>query len=384
MNKQRIYSLFFKLLLGIILLNLNGLLYLFFSSTGLISPLILLLSVYIITNSKNKTFSKLFNIYFLYVLIYLSTGLISLIISLQVGDNTLSTIADVIKTLILLSAIYLGYKQELQNSNAILRFTCWLIITSVVLSFGLDYINIAAIQDNYRTEMRMSGFFANPNELAAQALFAILSIQFLYKQYKSKQYKLILLIAFLICTYSMFMAFSRSIFLAFFVLLFLQLFVYKGISLKSTFFVIFSIILLSISLPILYENVNTSLQKRIDTSLQIFDVGLSDRTTGGRLNLINEAFVYINENPFLGIGIGNMQRIEGVGGVHNAYLAVWGNAGFFVLLYFLFFLVILLKKLHKYSIDNRNTFILFLILTICINGLSKACLLYTSPSPRDS
>ena len=77
MNKQRIYSLFFKLLLGIILLNLNGLLYLFFSSTGLISPLILLLSVYIITNSKNKTFSKLFNIYFLYVLIYLSTGLIS-------------------------------------------------------------------------------------------------------------------------------------------------------------------------------------------------------------------------------------------------------------------------------------------------------------------
>ena len=100
MSKQKIYSLFFKLLLSIILLNLNGLLYLFIGTTGIISPLILFLSVYLITNSDDRTFSKLFTGYFLYILIYLVVGLISLIVSLQVGANTLSTIADIIKTLI--------------------------------------------------------------------------------------------------------------------------------------------------------------------------------------------------------------------------------------------------------------------------------------------
>ena len=261
MSKQKIYSLFFKLLLSIILLNLNGLLYLFIGTTGIISPLILFLSVYLITNSDDRTFSKLFTGYFLYILIYLVVGLISLIVSLQVGANTLSTIADIIKTLIFVSALYLGYKQELKYNSSIINFTCWVIIISVLLSFGLDYINIAAIQGNYRTEMRMSGFFANPNELAAQALFAILSVQFLYKQYINKLYRLILFIILLICAYSMFMAFSRSIFLAFFILLFLQLFVYRGISMKSTFFVVCSILLLSIVLPILYESVNVNLQK---------------------------------------------------------------------------------------------------------------------------
>ena len=372
MNKTKLFSVVFKLLIGIILLNLNGLIFLFVGSTGIISPLILIFSAYIILNSKSTVISNLSTGYFISILLYLVIGSISLLISLQVGVETLTTMTDIIKSIVLIYAVYLGYLQELQKSNSIIVYTCWLIIFSVVLSYGLDYLNIASIQANYRTDYRMSGFFANPNELAAQSLFSIISIQYLFKKYTSKYYRLILMVALLISGYAMFMAFSRSIFLVLFIILFLQVFLYKGLSFKSLILLGGFALLLVVALPILYENTNLSLQKRIDTSLDIFDEGLSDGNTGGRFDLISEAFVYINENPFLGVGIGNMQRMEGVGGVHNAYLAIWGNAGFFVLLYFISFLIGLIKKLHIYTKKTGNTLFLFLILTICINGLSKA------------
>ncbi|WP_339686745.1 O-antigen ligase family protein [uncultured Nonlabens sp.] len=372
MNKTKLYSVVFKLLIGIILLNLNGLIFLFVGSTGIISPLILIFSAYVILNSKSRAISNLSTGYFIYILLYLVIGSISLLISFQVGVETLTTMTDIIKSIVLIYAVYLGYLQELQKSNSIIVYTCWLIIFSVVLSYGLDYLNIASIQANYRTDYRMSGFFANPNELAAQSLFSIISIQYLFKKYTSKYYRLILMVALLISGYAMFMAFSRSIFLVLFIILFLQVFLYKGLSFKSLILLGGFALLLVVALPLLYENTNLSLQKRIDTSLDIFDEGLSDGNTGGRFDLISEAFVYINENPFLGVGIGNMQRMEGVGGVHNAYLAVWGNAGFFVLLYFISFLIRLIKELHIYTKKTGNTLFLFLILTICINGLSKA------------
>jgi hypothetical protein len=372
MNKTKLYSVVFKLLIGIILLNLNGLIFLFVGSTGIISPLILIFSAYVILNSKSSAISNLSTGYFIFILLYLVIGSISLLISFQVGVETLTTMTDIIKSIVLIYAVYLGYLQELQKSNSIIVYTCWLIIFSVVLSYGLDYLNIASIQANYRTDYRMSGFFANPNELAAQSLFSIISIQYLFKKYTSKYYRLILMVALLISGYAMFMAFSRSIFLVLFIILFLQVFLYKGLSFKSLILLGGFALLLVVALPLLYKNTNLSLQKRIDTSLDIFDEGLSDGNTGGRFDLISEAFVYINENPFLGVGIGNMQRMEGVGGVHNAYLAVWGNAGFFVLLYFISFLIRLIKKLHIYTKKTGNTLFLFLILTICINGLSKA------------
>jgi hypothetical protein len=372
MNKTKLYSVVFKLLIGIILLNLNGLIFLFVGSTGIISPLILIFSAYVILNSKSSAISNLSTGYFIFILLYLVIGSISLLISFQVGVETLTTMTDIIKSIVLIYAVYLGYLQELQKSNSIIVYTCWLIIFSVVLSYGLDYLNIASIQANYRTDYRMSGFFANPNELAAQSLFSIISIQYLFKKYTSKYYRLILMVALLISGYAMFMAFSRSIFLVLFIILFLQVFLYKGLSFKSLILLGGFALLLVVALPLLYKNTNLSLQKRIDTSLDIFDEGLSDGNTGGRFDLISEAFVYINENPFLGVGIGNMQRMEGVGGVHNAYLAVWGNAGFFVLLYFISFLIRLIKELHIYTKKTGNTLFLFLILTICINGLSKA------------
>ncbi|WP_196889208.1 O-antigen ligase family protein [Aureivirga sp. CE67] len=371
-KKTKIYSLVFKILISIILLNINGLVYLLTGFTGLISPLILLFSIYLIIYAKHRSISKLLRFYFGYLIIYLVLGLIALLLYLQVGRETDNTILDLLKTMLIIYALFLGYREELKrNGYKIIRFTFWVIIISVVLSCGLDYLKIAAIQARYRTDTRMSGFFANPNELASQALFSILAIQYLFKSYTKKIYKIFLGILLLICFYTMFMAFSRAIFISFFILLFLQLTVYKGLTFKAVFIAFIGVVILGIALPKIYEDSNRSLQRRMDRTLTIFDGGVSDENSGGRLELYGHAMDYINEYPLTGIGMGNMQRIEGVGGVHNAYLAVWGNAGILALLLFILFLSKFIFELHKYVISTKNTFFLFVVLTIMINGITK-------------
>ena len=117
MNKTKLYSVVFKLLIGIILLNLNGLIFLFVGSTGIISPLILIFSAYVILNSKSRAISNLSTGYFIYILLYLVIGSISLLISFQVGVETLTTMTDIIKSIVLIYAVYLGYLQELQTEK---------------------------------------------------------------------------------------------------------------------------------------------------------------------------------------------------------------------------------------------------------------------------
>lgn len=347
--------------------------FLFRGSTGIISPIILFLSIAVIFFSRQKQFSNLFISYFLYFLIYILFGLIPILYFKNFGSATIQTITDVLKSIVIITALYMGYQKAIiLFGNRIIAFTAWLFICSVILSFIVDLLDIEIIQSRYRTISRMSGIFANPNELAAQSLYSLISIQFLLNNSKNKNLRKIVLILFAIVSfYVLFFSFSRSIFLAMFIVYLIKIILYSKYNLKQLIIFIVGLFLISILFQNLYFDSDISIQKRIDNTMTIFQEGLSDENTGGRIALTVHAMDIISEHPFTGIGIGNMQNMEGVGGVHNAYLAIWGNSGIIVFLYFIVFIFAFTRKLYLHSWNTTTRFIMFLILVIFINGITK-------------
>ena len=371
--KFNIFRISLYLFLSIILLNVNGILYLLGMPTGTVSPIILILSIIILLYSLKHKGYVLYNMYVVYFLLYLGIGLISLGVSGKIGEKSLQTIIDITTTLIIISASFFGIKKEIcENGNRIIKFIGWLIIISVLVSVFMDITGVTQEINRYRTDIRLSGIFANPNETSAQALFSIIFIKYLYATKKNGFImKIIFLMVFLLSFYALVLANSRTIIGVAILLFFLNFIFYSKFSLKT----LSLYALLTLAMISIYENIyneaNISLKKRMDNSTTIFEKGITDENSGGRIYLANHALNEIYKNPFIGVGIGKMQKIEGVGGAHNAYLAIWGNAGIVPLLFFLFFISVLLLKLFKqskYSLDN--TF-LFLILIIVINGFSK-------------
>lgn len=371
--KFNIFRISLYLFLSIILLNVNGILYLLGMSTGTISPIILVLSIIILLASLKQKSYLLYNMYIAYFLLYLGIGLISLGVSGKMGEKSLQTIIDITTTFIIVSASFFGIKKEIcKYGNQIIKYIGWLIIISVLISIFMDITGVTHEIDRYRTDIRLSGIFANPNETSAQALFSIIFIKYLYSTRKNSFFmKTIYLILFILSFYALFLANSRVI-IGIAILLFLLNFLfYTKFSLKTlSIYTLLALAMLNVSENI-YNNANISLRKRIDNSTTIFEKGITDENSGGRIYLANHALDMIYKNPFIGVGLGKMQKMEDIGGAHNAYLAIWGNAGIVPLLFFLFFISVLLLKLFKQSKYTLDNTFLFLILIIVINGFSK-------------
>lgn len=374
LSKSNIYTFVMYLLISIIILNMNGITYLFFGTNSGFSYLIITFSLYIIFNSKNTKYSFLQKIYTIHFFNYILIGVFAAIINLNVDEKMSKTLEDVVKSLILFHALYSGYQNQIRKrGNAIIVFTAFLFILSVLISFSLEELNIITNKERYRVMNRMSGLFANPNEFAAQALFAMISIYYLFQinYLKNFTFKLLGLTCAFISFYSMIMAFSRSTFVSLSLIIFLII-TFNIRNIKNYFY------LLPISFALIWIfnfSINSiddiSLSKRLDSTFTIFDSGITDENSAGRLTLFSHSLELISDNPILGLGIGQMQDMKNMGGVHNAYLAILGNSGIFVLLFFSFFLFKLITNLRKQSFKINTQFFLFLIISICVNGMTK-------------
>lgn len=368
-----IYTNWLNILVIIVMFNVNGIIYLFTGNTGFVSGIILLLTFFLIVSAKLWKFSGLMEMYTIFVFLYLAVGLFALLYHENYGSKSMQTIFDILKSYLLVLAVFLGFRSAISTGRFDpMTIVGYSVIASVMVSYFLYILGVTENITRYRTETRFSGIFANPNEMAAQALFSIIFCwHFLDKSRGKIIYKILLYIALLISFVSLVLAFSRSIFLALIIVALLKWLIFMKLNIKSIASAFLVVLGLLFFAPKYYNSLDVSAQKRMDATLSLTEGDFDDTATGGRIGLAEEGFELIAQNPFIGNGIGIMQHMDGVGGVHNAYLALWGNAGAFVLLYFVLFLVLVQQKLFLHAKIFRDPTLLFLMLVIIINGLTK-------------
>lgn len=372
LSKVNIYNFVFLLLLSLILLNINGIVFLFSGRTSLLSPLILVCCIYLIINSDFYTNNLLRTYYFFYIC-YICIGVFALFVTRIIGDDVLKTIFDIVKTIIITTGIFIGFNENSKSHKENLNIICLLTILSVLLGFVIHLFDIDVVKSNYRTLQRLSGNFVNPNEMAAQSLFAIIAIQYFFSKLNLKLvYKLILLFCLGVSLYCLFMSFSRGILIASAVILVFDLLFFSKLSVKKIGNYFLLVLLSIFILNQVSQSIDSGFQRRIERTLSIFNDGITDENSGHRVQLFNNAMDLIYESPFIGTGIGNLQKMGYLNsGAHNAYITVFGNSGFFVLLILLFFLVKLISTQYNFYKKHDVKFIFYVLLIIYIHGFFK-------------
>ncbi len=229
---------------------------------------------------------------------------------------------------------------------------------------------------------RASGTFTDPNTMAVFWLMVIPLIlsQIIYK-YPLIRNKLILSIALTISFLGLISTFSRGAFLVFLLItLAFALFLVKKriFSWGYKFLFITMIVVFLLFSPILIQRV---------LSLQYSLWGRYSSGTA-RIELIQESWEMIKQNPLLGVGPGNFQTVmvannyTGVAShflypVHNLYLLLTSELGLPALSFFMIFLILILKRSLISEIKNKE---LQGVLWGCLGGVIAylvAVLIYT-------
>lgn len=373
MSFNKIYVFIFSFLLIIILFNINGIIFLFTGIDGATSIIILILSLYLLVAFTKIRFSRLAKTYVIFYFTYTLIGIISLIFSNQLGPKATQTVFDIIKTVLLVLSTYTGFVYLFEsNGNKIIQVVAWSIILSVLCSYLFYLLGISDNITRYRTDTRLSGIFANPNELSAQALFSMIFVNYLLINIKNRKLTRYFLLIFMLISFIVLLqSFSRIVMLTFALVFIMNYFKFTKINIKTLLIVVLVIIVSTYFLINYYDSLDISAQRRMDTIIQLINGDIQDDNTGGRIELYKHGMELILNKPFFGNGLGIMQHMDGIGGVHNAYLAIWGNSGFFVLFFFILFILIFLRKLFQYAKQNNDPTYFFLILTIVLNGITK-------------
>lgn len=114
--------------------------------------------------------------------------------------------------------------------------------------------------------------------------------------------------------------------------------------------------------------------KRWQQTLSIFEDGLTNENTSGRLGLAMIAMDMFQESPILGHGLGSSRPMfpKSAWGPHNYYLVVLVETGLLGFLPFMAFWILVGFKAFDPNIDNWNRVLtLGLFLVISVSGLSS-------------
>jgi O-antigen ligase len=184
------------------------------------------------------------------------------------------------------------------------------------------------------------GFFANPNEggiLSVIGLGLLLATQL--PGYQKILFYTILLI-------NSVLTFSKSAMLLFgLVSIAAFLTSTSKVKFRYSFVILGAFMVAAYVAPIFYDNLDRVQKRRIDQVLAIATQGeINADTTSSRSELWKIGLDKINDNVLFGNGLGQLHHMKGgissLGvdqGVHNVFLMLWGEAGLFVLIGFIFF-----------------------------------------------
>ena len=338
--KQSTYIAFYILVI-IIIFNLNGMLFMLVGVEQLMTPLMILCIAVLALNLYPKFMKGLGTLGQIYASVILAYLLIGFIASINSGGELkisyMVTNAISLVTIMCIAAFTFAYFIEHGRTFVNIIFYIVLISTSsipfsplLLLIYKIPPAEIA----------RGFGFFANPNEAGIMSVIGLgLLIAVKIPGYLKVIFYFILLAN---CV----LTFSKSSILLF-TLVSLVVFITSDfkIKFKYSFIIVGAFIVASYSIPTYYENLEGVQKRRIDQVMAIaFGGEINADTTSSRSELWVIGLQKINQHVLLGNGLGELHNMKGgiihAGvwqGVHNVFLMLWGEAGVFVLLGFLFF-----------------------------------------------
>ena len=349
----------------VIFCNLNGVFFMIFGVEAPFSLIMLWLSLSIIYTGvvkfKVTLNDKLLKRIAYFFVTYLFVASISLLIDnsgLHEKTSVVLLYRSYTSSVVIIAAYYVGFRVILTDKNTnIIKYltplliftTCFTIIASMV---GLT----AAYEYNKKgfDNERSIGFFANPNEAGVFACYAM--VFFIANIYIVKKKYLYIIMA-IISAFSAFSTFSKSAFFSVLLIVILyfvmSFFYFSKSNLKTRIYNLFFFMVifffanyLLLNLNNLTEDLTLSQQYRVTAIIDLFNGEINEQTTSERDGLFEHGIEKIMESPFFGNGFGSFHQFA-TGpkrlGVHNTYLMIWGESGFFPFLIFLSFIFLMIR-----------------------------------------
>lgn len=358
--------------------NLNGVIYVFTDVTSFLSPLILIMSFFVILkNSKTDSFLKSFSIlrgWFLFYFIYIVVGLFSLIVYENVSNSTLPILRSAFSTIILLYALCVLVLELIKTKgiDKIISVTTVFLTISALSILLINYFNLIFLfNKGMDVDSRNPGLFLNPNEAGYEAVTAFIFLLFSFKNIKHFYQKTAIIILLMLVAYGAFLTFSKTAILSVFFITFIYLFFYA----KSNFLLISTIsLVLIIGLYHNLDNIKSNLEgvelRRIETIESLLKGDIKGDVTTGRSEINEFAWQLISDNPIIGIGLGNFGFLPGLDmASHNTYFQIWGESGILALLALLFFIIKINLKLINSSYNVSYKFLgISIILLFMLNS----------------
>lgn len=196
---------------------------------------------------------------------------------------------------------------------------------------------------------RAEGLYGDANNAALASIVAYILFNQLYNpsNYVFKTIKILILMTIF---YSLFITFSTTGLFAFAIIFFVLN--YKFFSGIRFVLLVAGIVLFYIGIfAIKSQTKELDLSKaqiiKVDNIINVVTLDLDKVDSSGRSGLIDNLMYYLYKNPILGNGV----NFSSVARAHNTYLGVWGDAGLFTFLYFIFVLCYYMFK--TFTLDLR-------------------------------
>jgi hypothetical protein len=334
-------SIAFFVMAFIIIFNLNGMLYMLLGVLQLMTPILILCIAVLSLNLYPKFFKGMGivgQIYLCVIVGYVILGFVALINNGAEFKMTyiITNVISVI-TVMCIAAFTYSYLEVRKNSFVkplfymVLLSTCSIPFSPLLLKiYKIPPAEIA----------RGFGFFANPNE------GGILSVIGLGLLLATKLPGYLKIVFYCILLANAVLTFSKSAMLLFAMVSFVTFLTSSSkVKFRYSFVILGAFIIAAYTAPIFYENLDRVQKRRIDQVMAIAIQGeINADTTSSRSELWEIGLDKINDNVLFGNGLGELHHMKGgissLGvdqGVHNVFLMLWGEAGLFVLMGFIFF-----------------------------------------------
>lgn len=349
----------FYAILIIIFGSLNGLFGMLLGIPAIFSPILLVLSIFLIATNKFSSQNSLGIVsktFYLFISSWFLIGTFSMLFYFQSVDEFFNDFwkcgREYFTAILIFSSIYFYCKDRTEKElYSILFFTLilFIFITNItildkIFNFRSHYVAGIVSED------RLIGVFSNPNETGFQANLSLALILGLYHHQKIKLWLAILGMG-IACSASI-LSFSKMALLttSFLILVFIIISFGKFFQLekkkrkgKSLALLILGFVFFIIIPQFMnyYANLSPGQQKRVDATLLLVSEGkINSKTTSHRDVAVKDALYVIARNPIIGYGLNSFSRRNEFlkFSVHNFYLKLIGEAGILTLLLFLSFL----------------------------------------------
>jgi len=321
-------------------LNLNGAFLLVTGVDSFFSPLALLLSIFLcIVYFRSENISLLYALFFCFIVLYLGFSSWE---SLEANNFEWKSFVPYAATLLMVSGMYFflveASDEQFRNSARAMK-ACLLL--ACVFTLGSD--NLSLYFNYVAAEERASGLFANPNEAAVVALYALV----LTAAFPARRATISLLQVGLAVT-ALILTFSKNGMLMLVVLGALYLIQRRSLGLSLVALAGFAALYMLGWYIVEFDvfGFSDERRERIVDVMSLMSGEFNERTTTGRTNLWQFGLVKIGQTFPWGSGLGQFHFLEGGVrnkvdqwlGVHNTYLMVLGEAGLLPFLLLLAFL----------------------------------------------